>query len=326
MKSLMKNVKILSIIIVSVLTGLTPVFAQEVKVIPSLERSEILIGEQINMRVRVIHDKKTPARLILPSDTLVNGVEILDSRLIDSLAVNDKLKEAVYDVVITSFDSAMYVLNNVKALVGDSLYSASESPTLLVNTVPVDVSNPEQYNDIKDAWKTPFVFRDYLLPAGIVALVLILAYPAYRLWRYLRRPKEASSTLLSEPEKEPYEEAMDALLTLKAKELWENNQVKEYYTELTDILRRYIFRVHGIATWDRTSSEILEAFRIGVDKGQSYSNLQKVLSTADLAKFAKYIPMAQENIGMFNLTETFVHEQRPQTEEAVSSEPKKSSE
>lgn len=326
MNHLIKSIKILSIALVCLFSGMVSSIAQEVRVLPTLEKNEILIGEQVKMQVRVVHEKATPARLILPADTLVDGVEIIEYGLVDSLEVNDKLREAVYSVVITSFDSAMYVLNNINALVGDSLYKASETPTLIVNTVPVDVANPEQFNDIKGAWKTPFVWKDYLVYAIIVLLVLILAFGGYRLWLYLKRPKEVSELKSAEPEKEPYEEAIEALEVLKNRELWENNQTKQYYTELTDILRRYIFRVYGIATWDRTSTEILEAFKLGVDKGHSYTALQRILSTADLAKFAKYIPTAQDNIGMFNLSETFVNENRPQPTNEVTSEPTKSEE
>lgn len=326
MNHLTKNVRILSIAFICLFVGVVSSLAQEVRVLPTLERNEILIGEQVKMQVRVIHEKATPARLILPPDTLVSGVEIIDYGLVDSLEVNDKLREAVYSVVITSFDSAMYVLDNIQALVGDSLHKASETPTLLVNTVPVDLSNPEQYNDIKGAWKTPFVWKDYLIYVISGLLVLILAFGGYRLWLYIKRPKEASEVKSAEPEKEPYEEAMEALSALKSRGLWENNQTKQYYTELTDILRRYIFRVYGIATWDRTSTEILEAFRLGVTKDHSYTALQRILSTADLAKFAKYIPSAQDNIGIFNLSETFVNENRPQQTDEITSEPTTSGE
>lgn len=326
MDHLMNSLRILSIVIICLFSGVVSAFAQEVRVLPTLEKNEILIGEQVKMKVRVVHEKATPARLILPADTLVNGVEIIEYGLVDSLEVNDKLREAVYSVIITSFDSAMYVLNNINALVGDSLYKASETPTLLVNTVPVDVANPEQYNDIKGPWKTPFVWKDYLIYIIIVLLVLILAFGGYRLWLYLKRPKEVLEFKSVEPEKEPYEEAIEALNALKSRELWENNQTKQFYTELTDILRRYILRVYGIATWDHTSTEILEAFRLGVDKGHSYTALQRILSTADLAKFAKYIPTAQDNIGIFNLSETFVNENRPQPMNEVTSEPRTSEE
>ncbi|MDO4695815.1 hypothetical protein [Porphyromonas sp.] len=291
--------------------------SQEVRVLPSLERNEMRIGEQVNMKVRIVHDKSVPVRLILPVDTLVSGVEILGYAHTDSLDHNDRIRESIYNVVITSFDSAMYVLRNIQALVGDSLYSANEAPKLLVNTVPVDVSNPEQFNDIKRAWRTPFVWRDYILPVGLFLLSIILFLAGYRIWKYLTRPKVRESELITEPEKEPYEEAIDALENLKNKGLWEKNLTKEYYTELSDILRRYIYRVWGIATFDRTTTEILETFKIAVDKGHSYVDLKKVLSTADLVKFAKYIPVAQDNIGVFNTTEAFVNRHKPLQEPSV---------
>lgn len=308
--------KFLHTILLGLLLAL-PLVGQEVRVIPTLDPAKILIGEQTILKVRIAHPKDADARLILPKDTLVNGVEIMGVALTDSTAVTDRLMEHVYEVTITSFDSANYALNNIQAMVAGELYNADEAPVLMVTTVPVDLSQPEAFSDIKDQWKPDFVWQDYLWLILTVLGLILLAIGGYFLWRYLQKRKSRPAQVEKEmaPLLDPYEEAMKGMEELREARLWEQNQVKEYYTAMTDILRRFIWRVYGIDTAEKTSSEILESFRSTVDNTALQNDLRKILTTADIVKFAKYIPMPDDNISLMNASVSFVKEQKPTEKE-----------
>ena len=294
-----------------------PLVGQEVRVIPSLEPTKILIGEQTTLQVRIAHPKDAAARLILPKDTLVTGVEIMAVALADSVEVTDQIREHVYSVTLTAFDSANYVLNNIQAMVAGELYDANEAPILVVNTVPVDLTQPDTFSDIKEQWKPDFVWKDYLWIIITVLAVLLLALGGYFLWRYLKKRKETPNVekLLAEPLADPYEEALRSMEQLREARLWEQNQVKEYYTTMTDILRRFIWRVYGIDTAEKTSREILESFHSTVDNQSLQNDLRKILTTADIVKFAKYIPTPDDNISLMNASVSFVKEQKPEPED-----------
>lgn len=296
-----------------------PLVGQEVRVIPSLEPTKILIGEQTTLQVRIAHPKDAPARLILPKDTLVTGVEIMAVALTDSVEVTDRIREHVYSVTLTAFDSANYVLNNIQAMVAGELFDANEAPILVVNTVPVDLTQPDTFSDIKEQWKPDFVWKDYLWIIITVLAVLLLALGGYFLWRYLKKRKETLSVEKqpAEPVTDPYEEALRSMEQLREARLWEQNQVKEYYTTMTDILRRFIWRVYGIDTAEKTSGEILESFHSTVDNQSLQNDLRKILTTADIVKFAKYIPMPDDNISLMNASVSFVKEQKPEPEDKV---------
>ncbi|MDN4754628.1 hypothetical protein QYZ87_08870 [Porphyromonadaceae bacterium W3.11] len=298
-----------------------PLLAQErgtderVRVISEIEQSTILIGEQTNLKIRVVYPNDATAALVLPKDTLMNGVEIVRTDLIDSLSVNDKLRELVYNVTITSFDSATYHLSNINALVGGKLYSPSETPSLMVNTMPVDLDNPDKYADIKDQWKPKFVWQDYLLYLYIFLGLVLLAVGIYYLIRYLKKRKDISEIDdVEDVYMDPYEEALQGIINLKSKELWEKNQIKEYYTELTEIVRKYLWRVYGISTAEKTSDEILEQFRTVIGRDRMYQELTKILHTADMAKFAKYQPSSDDNIRLLFITQEFIEEHKPHIE------------
>ena len=294
-----------------------PLVGQEVRVIPTLEPTKILIGEQTTLQVRIAHPKDAAARLILPKDTLVTGVEIMAVALTDSVEVTDRIREHVYSVTLTAFDSANYVLNNIQAMVAGELYDANEAPILVVNTVPVDLTQPDTFSDIKAQWKPDFVWKDYLWIIITVLTVLLLALGGYFLWRYLKKRKETTNVekQSAEPLADPYEEALRSMEQLREARLWEQNQVKEYYTTMTDILRRFIWRVYGIDTAEKTSGEILESFHSTVNNQSLQNDLRKILTTADIVKFAKYIPMPDDNISLMNASVSFVKEQKPEPED-----------
>ena len=286
-------------------------FGQAPQVIAELDPPKILIGEETTLKVRVAHPKGTHVELVLPADTLVAGVEIKGMALADSTDVTDRLQEYIYHVTLTSFDSASYLLSNIAAMVGGDLYRAEEPPILMVNTVPVDADHPEKFADIKGQWKPDFVWKDYLSVLFALLAFVLLCILGYYLWKkYAGRakaPKEAP--VPTEPERDPYEEAIEGMNNLKASDLIETNRLKDYYTGMTDVLRRFIRRVYGIDTAEKTSSEILAAFRgLGGKEDQLARDLRRIFETADFAKFAKYAPSMDENTALWDASVGFVKE------------------
>lgn len=89
--------------------------------------------------------------------------------------------------------------------------------------------------------------------------------------------------------------AANELDKLKAEKIWQQGREKEFYSKLTDILRRYIYEREGINAMEMTSGEILNNIRQISDVDSVYDNLKQILSTADLVKFAKYKPYPDEN-------------------------------
>lgn len=287
-----------------------------VRVIAELEQSKIRIGEQTELKVRLVFPKEAIATLTLPEDTLVQGVEILSSNIVDSTSVSDEIKELVYGVLLTSFDSATYQLHNIQAVVAGELYSAAEAPLLIVETVPVDLEHPENYTDIKAQWKPAFVWKDYILFLYLALLLIALVvggYYGYQWWKKQKAKSMGEGTSMIRA-LDPYEEAMQSIMNLKAKELWEHHQIKEYYTELSEIIRVYLWRVYHIPTAERTSDEILDTFRKELGKDRMYEDLRKIFATSDLAKFAKYQPDADANVSLLFATQAFIEEHKPTNE------------
>ncbi|MDO5036360.1 MAG: hypothetical protein Q4D93_05310 [Porphyromonas sp.] len=318
-KSLHKYIASLAMMLL-LLGSSADVFAQDVRIISEVNPASIRIGEQSALKIRVVYPHEGNARLILPKDTLTHGVEIVESHMVDSMTVNDKLRELVYEVTITSFDSATYLLNNISALVGDSLYTDEDPPHLVVNTIPVDTEHPEEFYDIKPQWKPPFVWKDYIIYLYIAIGVILIALLIYFIIKWLKKRKVDEERAEEVPLDDPYSEAMHSLEALRERRVWEQGQTKMYYTELTDIIRRYLWRVYDISTLDRTTAEILQEYKEHVGRERMYRELSELLQTSDLAKFAKYEPLAEVNNRMQTVAVAFVEEHKPEPEETTEEE------
>ena len=90
--------------------------------------------------------------------------------------------------------------------------------------------------------------------------------------------------------------ALRALENLKEKKLWQQNEYKAYYSELTEILRTYLFNRWEISAMEMVSDEILQALRPYLTDPTLLEKLQKTLQTADGVKFAKATPLPDENM------------------------------
>ena len=76
---------------------------------------------------------------------------------------------------------------------------------------------------------------------------------------------------------------------------------KEYYTLITDTLRKYIEERFGINAMEMTSGEILDLIRKNSEAQSVYDNLRQILQLADFVKFAKMNPLPDENdLSMMN--------------------------
>jgi len=104
----------------------------------------------------------------------------------------------------------------------------------------------------------------------------------------------------------PYEEAMQALETLRLQGWSSNGEIKMYYTRLNEILRRFIFRKLNISTVEKTNEDLLQEFR-GLNIPQdAYKEIVTALRMTDFVKFAKYLPQPEDNKNNFTIIQSAI--------------------
>lgn len=280
------------LLVVCLLAGFTA-GAQQTLIDVKVDTADILVGEQTTLHVTVTTDPNRRIIIPLPSDTLMTGVEVISVSDADSTVADGRLVIR-RDILVTSFDSSLYLLPPFIAIDGADTI-ASNQVALKVSTVPVDVDNPEQFYDIKDVWKPPFVLADYYpWIFGILTALFLICVIGYLVQRY-RRHRSEVPVKSAEPELPPYETAIRELDSIKDQKLWQQGLNKEYYTQVTDTLRRYISRRYGVNAMEKTSEEILAIIERESDEHTVYDTLRQVLRLSDYVKFAKLHPLPDEN-------------------------------
>jgi hypothetical protein len=257
----------------------------QVNVRSNIDRDHILIGETISLTVEAY----TPigsAVAWFNADTLPH-FELLKKDALDTVQ-NIDAKKLSQHFDITSFDSGQQYIPPFEIVVDNQSYFTDSIP-ITVSYAPFDPN--EDYRDIKDIIEVKDTNVPYLqwLIAGLAVLSLAILVLLWRRNRSGAVSKEPATPALS-----PYEEAMKALAQLALKNI-NNGEVKAYYSEMNDILRKYVSRKFSVSTFERTNEElILELSAKGIPK-EAFIKLAQSLRMSDVVKFAKYRPSEEDN-------------------------------
>lgn len=286
-------------------------FAQRASVQATIQPTEIMIGEQALINLKVITPKDKTIQFPVYEKEIIPGVEVIAILPPDTIIENNVMT-LNFKYVVTSFDSTLYYIPHVPIFDGtDTIYSNSFglkviapqlSDTTLaylekINKGETDYIDFEQLqlHDIKPLRKVPFVWTDYLWILWIVLGVMLLI-ALIGLIVYLVLKKKRKGYIFKPPLVLPaHVRTIKELDKLKAEKLCQQGREKEFYSKLTDILRSYLYEREGINAMEMTSGEILGEIRKISDQESVYENLKQILSTADLVKFAKYKPYPDEN-------------------------------
>ena len=260
--------------------------AQKPMVEATVDTTNIRIGEQFQLKISVAETQN----VIIPKIQL-KGLEVIDSTRIDTIK-----NSLIRRYILTGFDSGAFYIPQQQIFVKNQAFLTD---SLLVNvaTIAVDTTKVKKF-PIKTIKKEPYTFDDFKIYIYLIlAILAIIGFWIY--WFVVRKRKETEDapTYRTLP---PYEEAILRLTELDEKLLWQNNKVKEYYSELTEIVRGYIERELKVPALEKTTDEVLEMIKdfksadtIETSK-ETIDRLKDLLREADLVKFAKSKPLALE--------------------------------
>ncbi|WP_198517087.1 hypothetical protein [Tenacibaculum sp. SZ-18] len=276
-----------------------------------VDTTNIRIGEQFEYKISV----EGTENVIIPKLEL-KGLEVVDSLRLDTL--KNKL---IQKYILTGFDSGAFYIPKQQIFIRNQ---AHFTDSLLINvaTVKVDTTQIKMF-EIKGIKGEPYQFDDYKNTLywilGILFVVTTVLY--FALKRSDNEEIKTREQLLN-----PYQEAVRNLKLLEEKLLWQNNKVKQYYSELTDIVRNFIERELNVPALETTTrglietlSDFTETKSILTDK-ETITSLNKLLQQADLVKFAKSKPLAHEIEADRNIAKHIVDNIKPNIEIEESSE------
>ena len=289
-------------------TGVTAI-AQQVSVSARLDSTSIKIGDQIKLHFDIDMPGNAKVQLPVFKDTITGKIEVIKTFPPDSSKKDGKL-HIRQDFLVTSFDSGYYQVPPIAfpfEIGQEKDTFRSSALYLAVSTLPVDTT--KGIHDIKPPLSVPFSLLDYWqYIAGFFALVII----AFLIWYIIKLRKKEPLFGAGRALEHPHVIALRELDGLRTEKLWQSGKIKPYYTRLTEIIRVYIHNGFQINALEMTSEEIIDALKsAGLDDLNNIELVQKMFSTADLVKFAKWQPLPDENeVNLLNAYQ-FVNNTKP---------------
>ena len=249
-----------------------------------IDSTSIKIGEQIKYQISVETD--STALVVFPEGATFNPLEVVESLSTDTSRIENRFR-LLKEYYLTQFDSGSYTIPQQRVLINERAF-LTDSFQVEVADVVVDTTK-QKMHPIKPAMEVPSGFE---IPNWIwwILGILILAGVAFY---FIRRKKKRDAALKQLP---PYERALFELEQLDKSHLLENRQTKEYYSKLTEAVRRYIEDEVHLRAMESTTSELIYFLELKKETGelklseQTITDLQVILQRADLAKFANTKP------------------------------------
>jgi hypothetical protein len=266
-------------------------FAQDIKVEASIDSSEFLIGDQVELELKITQQINEFVGIPVFNQELTKQIEILNQSENDTTLLESGHYIIKKQILITAFDSGYYAVPPIPFLYySDTL--KTEPVLFKVNAIAVDTS--QAIKDIKMPYGAPLSFAEVLPWAGgglgLIALILVILY----IIRKIRRKEPILGRV--KPKEPAHIIAYRDLTKLKDNKLWQKDLIKDYYTDLTDILRVYLWNRFAIKTLERTSEEILESLNESdFNDDEAFKELKEIFGIADLVKFAKYKPIVDDH-------------------------------
>ncbi len=255
------------------------------QVTSAIDSTSIKIGEQITYQIQVETD--TTNLVVFPEGQSFSPLEMIESYKVDTLKKGDKFN-LIKKYGLTQFDSGAYTIPRQKIIIGDKTFF-TDSLKVEVNNVVIDTTKQGLY-DIKpiiEVKKPSSNWWEYvLLTLLIIGIIGFLIY--WFIWRKKPLTEEEQIALLP-----PYDRAKLALKKLDESHFLESEEIKEYYSELTFIIRKYLDEKVYDRALESTTDELIgrlqllkEGNQVDLSK-EDIKNLESILKRADLIKFAK---------------------------------------
>lgn len=296
--------------------------SQSVTVNATIDSLQILIGEHAKIKLQVSFDEDKIVHLPTLKDTIVSGVEILDIATPDTQLLNQGKRMLItQEYTITSFDSALYYLPPMEVMVDSQIYR-SKPLALKVYTmeVPLDPENPEDFFGSKSILGLNFDWKDWIGIIGCLLLSFPIVFLLKLLIKYLLDDKPIIRKVRNEPKLSPYQIAMQDMKRIKEERIWQKGYTKEYYSELTNVVRLYIKGRFGFNALEMTSSDIMERL-LKIKDLTALKDLNELFTIADLVKFAKYNPLLNENDANLITAISFIEDTKQEIEANVMLQP-----
>jgi hypothetical protein len=268
-------------------------YSQQLQALASVDTTDYFVGDYINYVIRI-------------EDSL--GAEILHPALADSLkeieiiseeapliVEKDGKKVSTFKYILSKYDSADVIIPQIPitySLPNDTTRYLALSNSVSFTVHTMQISAEEDIKDVKDPLTIPLDWRlvALIILGGLIILGLLIYY-----YKKYKKKKAGQPVVKRTPKILPHVIALQELELLEAKQLWQKGLIKEYHSEITEIIRKYFEKRFDLHALEMTTGEVIDQLRNREGGDKILDTTYNFLSNADLVKFAKYQPMDSVN-------------------------------
>ena len=303
-------VKIIFLVLVLFLDN----YAQNISARAYTDSANYLIGDYINLTIKVKYDEGIKVSNPLITDVFID-IEVI--KVEDPVLLVEDGKQVVeFRYIVSVYDSSVISIPGIP--VG---YKTENDTTIrIVNTNPLSftvhtlaVQPDEDIKDIKDPIKIPLDWKTILIYILIILAIAALAYFIFK--RYKKKLGSREEIKVSAPKIPSYITALNSLHQLEEEKLWQKGKVKEYHSRITEIIRRYFENRFYLPALELTTTEAMKRLSERYDTSEILKPTEEFLSNADLVKFAKYNPVPDLNAEMMKQAYHIVEKTIPERNE-----------
>lgn len=293
-------------------------FAQDITAHASVDKDRYSVGDYINYTITVNFPKDLKVYPPFIKDSL-KSVTLLRKEPPVQKIKNGRITET-YNYTIAGYDSAGVTIPPIPVLYKTSSdtamkYVATNPVSFTVTTLKVNKSGG--IKDVKGPLKIPLDWKFIILIALLIIILAAIAYYFYRRYRKKKGETPKKKVVIKLP---PHTAALKSLNVLEEKKLWQQGLVKEYHSEITEIIRKYFEERFNLPAMELTTSEATQLLRQRKEAGPVLDITYNFLSNADMVKFAKFSPVASINEEMMRQAYDIVNKTIPEEKTKVNTE------
>jgi hypothetical protein len=302
--------------------GLPAAAAEPPTVETSVSAASMAVGDTIRLGLRVAWREGVQVKPLALPDKLGNFV-VKDIAEGAPTAVADLVIREV-SVVVTTFETGYQTIPPIPFVwVGqDGAAGKAESRPVEIEVRSILPEDAEDIRDIKRPLTVPKRWKDIILGYTLVVGLAVAAAASIlvsvkrredveawlgKAWRRLsgpvmrllvrllvmlklRRPAEVFDIRVDEPGLPAAEAALREIDRIEALDLLGREMLKEFYTLVSETLRRYLERRYGVLAMESPTSLTMAALRAANLAAEAEDLLRGVLDESDLVKFARFRP------------------------------------
>ncbi|MCF6185340.1 MAG: BatD family protein [Bacteroidales bacterium] len=280
----------------------------------TFEKKKITVGDQITLKLEIPENTGKDIKFPVFDKVIIPGIEIINKS--DVKKTDDNFLEQLYTV--TSFKDSLFLIKGFKFIVdGDTLetnplrlkvsYFKPDSAFMS----KIDTTQQLKIADIKSPVDAPLTLKEFMQRFGrYILLSIILIVIIVLIIKYVKKRKAEEKPLFvkAKPKIPAHIRAIQRINEIKNKELHKKNNLKPFYTELSNIIRIYLEERFKITALESVTNEIIKNFDKTEFANEDLNNkLKELLSLSDMVKFAKDEPDEYRNEMMIEYALSFVN-------------------